>query len=153
VLEAERLDELVVALDPEIEVFEEAERGQIQQDRDQDGVTLRAGTRTAVRQRFYRLVQHRPKLPGIVCDDEAHEPIHERREEHERHEARLRPAVKGVAGQDQPEISPALRRPAQRIIAQERERQKIVNEDVRAKNHGPPLLRYPLAANKNSKRS
>ena len=47
VLEAERLDEAVVTLDPEVEVFKEAEGGEIQQDRDEDGALLDARARAA----------------------------------------------------------------------------------------------------------
>ena len=125
----------VVAFDAEVEVFEEPERGEIEDDRDQDRVALRARAMAAERQLFHRLAQNAPEPPGIVRDDQAHQPIDERGREHQRHEARLGPAVEGVAGEDEPEIAPPLRRAAQRVIAGQRERQEIVNKNVRAENH------------------
>ena len=66
----------------------------------------------AERQLFDRLVQNAPEPPGVVRDDQAHQPVDERGREHERHEPRLGPAVKGVAGEDEPDVAPALRRAA-----------------------------------------
>jgi hypothetical protein len=134
-LQPERLDQPVVAFDPEVEVFEKTECGEIQDDGDQDCVALGARARAAERELFHRLMQDAPKPPGVMRDDLADQPIHERRREHERHEARLGPAVEGVARENEPEIAPAVRRAAQRIIAGQRERQEIVDENVRAKNH------------------
>ena len=85
--------------------------------------------------KFYRLTPNPPDLPGVVSDDQAHQPIDERRAEHERHEPRLGPAVKCVSGNDQPGIAPALLCAKQRVINEQRERQKIVDKYVRAKYH------------------
>src|SRR5204863_7024931 len=70
-----------------------------------------------------------------------HEPVDEGRREHDRHEARLGPTVKNVAGENQPRGPPALARAPKRVIAEERDRQKIINENVRAKNHGRWIAR------------
>jgi hypothetical protein len=137
VLKAERLDEAIVTLDPEVEVFEKAERGEIQEDRDEDCAPLSSRTRPSMRQLFYRFVPDAPEFPGVVGDDQAHQPVDEGGREHERHEARLGPAVERIAGQDEPEISPTLAGAIERVIAEERDRQKIINENVRAKNHAP----------------
>src|SRR4051812_29663133 len=135
VLKTEGLDEVVVTLDPEVEVLEETKRREIQQDRNQDRALLRVSARSAARQLFHRFAPDAPELPGVVRDDQADQPIHKRRREHERHEARFGPAVKNVAGENEPGISPALARPPKRVVAEQRDRQEMVNEDVRAKNH------------------
>ena len=139
--EAERGRERVVVLDPEVEVFEKTERREIEEDRDEDGVALGARARRAAGELGHRLMQHAPEFPGVVCDDQTHQPIDEGGREHERHEARLGPTVKGVAGQDEPEIPPALRRAREQVIAEERERQEVINKNVRAKNHGRWIAR------------
>ncbi len=59
----------------------------------------------------------------------------ERGREHERHETRLGPAVENVARQDEPAIPPSLGRADERVVAQQRERQEVVDKNVRAKNH------------------
>jgi hypothetical protein len=69
-------------------------------------------------------------------DGEANEPIDKRRAKHQQRETRLGPSVEDVAGNDQPKISPALWRARERVIPEQRTREKIVNEDVRTKDHG-----------------
>src|SRR5437762_12080627 len=81
------------------------------------------------------------ELPGVVRDDQTQETVDECRREHDRHEARLGPTVKNVAGEDEPRVPPALARAPKRVIAEERDRQKIINENVRAKNHGGWIAR------------
>ena len=63
-------------------------------------------------------------------DDQTHQPIDKSRGEHERHEARLRPAVKNVAGKDEPKVAPALARGGEQVIAEQRQRQEIINENM-----------------------
>ena len=91
---------------------------------------------------FYRLIPDSPDLPGVVRDDQAHQPIDKRCAEHQHDEPRLGPAVKCVSGNDQPGVTPALPRAKQRVINEQRERQKIVDENVRAKNHGGYLVLF-----------
>ena len=57
-------------------------------------------------------------------------------------EPRLGPAVKCVSGNDQPGVTPALPRAKQRVINEQRERQKIVDENVRAKYHARYLVLF-----------
>ena len=68
-------------------------------------------------------------------DDQTHQPIDERRGEHERHKARLRPAVKNVSGEDEPAISPPLGCTGERVVAQQRKRQEVVDKNVGTENH------------------
>src|SRR5205085_11052370 len=80
--EPERGGERVVILDPEVEVFEKAERSEIEQDRDEDGVALSARAWCAPRELGHRLVQHAPEFPGAMRDDQTHQPVDERRRKH-----------------------------------------------------------------------
>jgi len=84
----------------------------------------------------HRSMPDAPHLPGVMRDGEADEPIDERCGKHQQRETRLGPPVEGVAGNDQPKISPALWRAPERVIPEQRNREKIVNEDVRTKDHG-----------------
>ena len=84
----------------------------------------------------HRSMPDAPDLPGVMRDGEADEPIDEGRAEHQQRETRLGPSVEGVPRNDQPEISPALRCAPERVIPEQRNREKIVNEDVRTKDHG-----------------
>ncbi len=59
------------------------------------------------------------------------EVIDHRRTEHKKHEPRVPPTVKNVAGNRQGKVLP---RPRHRIIKKQRQRQKIKKEDVGAKN-------------------
>ncbi len=135
VVKSEPFGQGVPALDPEVEVLEESEDREIQDDRDPNGVALGPGARRAARQLFHRLAQDAPESPGVVRDDQTHQPVDERGREHQRHEARLGPSVKDVAGQDEPAVAPALRRADEQVVAQQRERQEVVDKNVRTKNH------------------
>src|SRR3982751_6474267 len=88
-----------------------------------------------MRQLFHGLVPDAPELPGVVRDDQAEQPVDERGGEHDRHKARLGPAIEEVAGENQPGVAPALAGAIERVIAEERDRQEVVDENVRAKNH------------------
>src|SRR5262249_19343431 len=81
-------------------------------------------------------------LPGVVRDHQAHEPVDKRCAEHERHEPRLGPPVKCISRNDQPGVTPPLPRAKQGVINEQRERQKIVNENVRAKYHARYLVLF-----------
>ena len=91
---------------------------------------------------FYRLIPDSPHLPGVVRNDQAHQPIDKRCTEHQHDEPRLGPAVKCVSGNDQPGVTPALPRAKQRVINEQREGQKIVDENVRTKYHARYLLLF-----------
>ncbi len=134
---AERFHGGVVAIDAEVEVFEKAEHREIRDHGNDDRGVLRARAFRVARQRYDRPPAEFPHPPRIVRDDQAHDPIDRSRREHEEHEARLGPAIKNVAGDDQPKIPPALRRSRQRVVAEEREGQKVENENVRAEDHAP----------------
>jgi hypothetical protein len=69
-------------------------------------------------------------------DDETDQPIEQGRPKHQRDEARLGPPVKGVSKYYEDKIAPALRSAEERIVNQQRERQEIENEKVRAEDHG-----------------
>jgi hypothetical protein len=77
-----------------------------------------------------------PNIPAIVRNDEADEPIEQRRAEHQRDEARLSPSVKCIAEDDQNKVAPTLRRSKKGVISQQGERQEIIYEQMRAKDHG-----------------
>src|SRR5262249_3591323 len=134
--EAKGADDFVIGFDAEVEIFEKAERHQIAHDRDSDGAVLEWRARFAPDKYAHGLMPNAPHLPGVVRDGKADEPIDERRAKHQQRETRLGPAVENVAGKDQPKISPALRRAPERVITEQRTRQKIVNKDVRTKDHG-----------------
>ena len=70
-----------------------------------------------------------------MSDDQTHQPIGERGGEHQRHETWLRPAIKGVAGQNEPAVAPPLRCPGEQVVPKERNWQEVVDENVRAENH------------------
>ena len=135
VVKPERFRQSVPAFDPEVEIFEETERREIQDDGDDDCAMLGSGARRATGQLFHRLAQDAPESPAVVRDDQTHQPIDESGREHERHETRLCPTVEDVAGQDQPAVPPPLRRADERVVAQQRERQEVVDKNVRTKNH------------------
>ena len=120
---------------PKLKYLKNPSDREIQDDRDQDCVALSPGSRFAPWQLFHRLVQNAPESPRVVRDDQTHQPVDERRCEHERHETRLGPAVEDVAGQDEPAVPPPLGRADERVVAQQRERQEIVDKNVRTENH------------------
>src|SRR5436190_21008987 len=78
VLQSEAGGERIPTFDAEVEILEEAERGEIQENRNPDRVALRAAARSAPGQRLHRLAQNAPEFPGVVRDNQAHEPIDER---------------------------------------------------------------------------
>src|SRR5947207_8893001 len=96
---------------------------------------LCAGSRRAARQLFHRLAQNAPESPRVVRDDQTHQPIDECGREHKRHETWLGPAIKGVAGQNEPAVPPPLGRADEGAVAEQRERQEVVDKNVRTKNH------------------
>src|SRR6266496_2289848 len=141
-LQPEVLHERVVTIDAEVEVFEKTKDNEITHDRDRDCRPSNARLALLWVDNFYRLLPDSPHLPGVMCDDQAHEPIDKRCAEHERHEPWLGPAVECVSGNDQPGVAPALPRAKQRVINEQRERQKIVDENVRAKYHARYLVLF-----------
>ena len=136
------LHQRVVSIDAEVEVLEKTQDNEIADDRDRDCRPPDARLAMLRVDNFYRLVPDSPHLPGVMRDDQAHEPIDKRCAEHQHDEPRLGPAVKCVSGNDQPGVTPALPRAKQRVINEQRERQKIVDENVRAKNHGGYLVLF-----------
>ena len=135
VVNPERFGEGVPTLDAEVEVLEESQHHQIQNDRYPNRVALGAGSRRVARQLFHRLGQNAPELPRVVRDYQTHQPVDECGCEHERHETRLGPTVEGVAGQDEPAVPPPLGRADERVVAQQRKRQEVVDKNVRTKDH------------------
>src|SRR4030095_6258961 len=140
--QSEALHQRVVTIDAEVEVLEKAQDNEIADDRDRDCRPTDARLTLLGVNNFYRLIPDSPDLPGVVGDDQAHEPIDKRCAEHERHEPWLGPAVKRVSGNDQPGITPALPRAKQRVINEQRERQEIVDKNVRAKYHARYLVLF-----------
>ncbi len=128
--QSEALHERVVTIDPEVEVLEKTQDNEIADDRDCNCRPPDARLALLLVDNFYRLTPDSPHLPGVMRDDQTHEPVDKRCTEHERHEPRLGPAVKCVSGNDQPGVTPALPRAKQRVINEQRERQKIVDENV-----------------------
>ena len=141
-LQSEALHQRVVTIDAEVEVLEKTQDNEIADDRDRDRRPPNA--RLALRRidNFHRLTPDSPHLPGVVRDDQAHQPVDKRCTEHQHHEPRLGPAVKCISGNDQPGVTPALPRAKQRVINEQRERQKIVDENVRAEYHARYLVLF-----------
>jgi len=69
-----------------------------------------------------------PELPRVIGDDEAKQPVQKRGPEHQEDELRVCPTVEDVSKESKAEISRALRRLAERIVNNQRERQEIENE-------------------------
>src|ERR1041385_782879 len=134
-LQSDALQQRVVTIDAEVEVFEKTQDNEIADDRDRDCCPPHARFAVLRIDKFHWLSPDSPDLPGIVRDDQTHQPIDERCAEHERHESWLRPAVKCISSNDQPGVTPALLRAKQRVINEQRERQKIIDKYVRAKYH------------------
>jgi hypothetical protein len=141
-LQSEALHQRVVTIDAEVEVLEKTQDNEIADDRDRDRRPPDARLALLGVDNFHGLMPDSPDLPGVVRNDQAHEPIDKRCAEHQHHEPRLGPAVKCVSGNDQPGVTPALPRAKQRVINEQRERQKIVDENVRAKYHARYLVLF-----------
>ena len=107
---AKRPDDFVISLDPEVEILEEGEHEEVCANRDGDREVLLSRSGSPAREGAHRFSPRPPNAPGVVHDDDAHQPIQSCRCEHQRHEPWFGPTIKNVTRDDQPEIPPPLRR-------------------------------------------